>query len=169
MSTQRPTEPDDPDGELTELEVIGRLWFAHDMVRFARAIGVFVAVASAVAIALAMRSDPAPAPAVGSEWSPELIVALATLAAAGGIGLFAFARRRPDVSVPFSLGALTFLVTVGARETLAIVLGTVVLGVTWWTWHARMQQALRLAARHPQLQAARALRGEPYRRDPQAP
>jgi hypothetical protein len=168
MSTQQtsgPDGPDDPDGELTEFEVIGRLWFAHDMVRFARAIGVFLVLASGVAIALAMRSGTAPAPG----WSPESIVALATLAAAGGIGLCAFARRRPDLAVPFSLGALTFLVAVGARETVAIALGTVVLGATWWTWNARMQQALRLAARHPHLQAAKALRGEPYRRDPHAP
>ena len=161
--------PDDPDDELTELEVIGRLWFAHDMVRFARAIGVFVVVASGVAIALAVRGDLAPTPAGGPEWSPELIVALATLAGAGGVCLLAFARRRPDLAVPLSLGAMTFLVTVGARETLAIVLGSVVFGATWWTWHARMQQALRLAARHPHLQAAKALRGEPHRRDAHAP
>lgn len=168
MSSTPPPTPRDPDDDLTELEVIANLWFAHDMIGFARVIGAGVAVASIVALVLASRSDQTPT-TPGSDWSPGLIVVLASIAGVGGIYLFAYARRRPDLAVPICLGALSIVLTLGTRDALTIALGATVAACTWWLWRARIQQAQRLAARHPQLQAAKALRGEPYRRDPHAP
>ncbi|MEZ5963824.1 MAG: hypothetical protein R3F56_08265 [Planctomycetota bacterium] len=161
-------EPQD-DEDLTRREVIGRLWHARDMLVGTRWLCVFVVVGAALGAHFGAMDAP-------PQWrwlvrAVCVAVALAALVAAIRV------RRRPEVIVP---GAWALVMLAGGlagasllRDGLLSVLTTLLACVgalpTWFNLRELMFRGKHLAAEHPQLQAARAWRGEPAVRDPYRP
>lgn len=144
-------------------DVVGELWFAHDMARFARGVGALFVLGGAAVLWLTTQQAP---PAGMPEW---LLVTLGTLPIALGVTLWRKARTHPDLAVPLALAALGVVMTCRRQDAWAVALGAMTAGAVFWLWRGRMRRARALARQNPDLQAARALSGQPARRDPHAP
>lgn len=162
-------EPLDDEPEFTRIEVIGQLWTARDLAVGGRWLSLLIGVAGFASAYVVTNGESIPG------WPPWLVACIGSSFGVAGIVGAVLARRHQTVVAPLAWSVPALVTAVGGSETLvrhawlSITLelaGLFAAYVVWREMRGKLLRAQGLAARHPELQAARAWRGEPAVRDP---